>query len=1118
MVVVASPVQTPSSNPNSGSYPTPPSGQDAYGTTWRTLRIGAGGFLRGIDIAPDGTKVVRTDTYGAYVWNPNIRQWVQLVTAQSMPAYDVDMDISNGVYEIRIAPSNSNRFYMMYNGYVYRTDNRGSAWTKTNFNPTTRDPGYKANDGFAQDGEKMAVDPANPDVVYAGTEGSGLWVTTNAGTSWAQVTGVAVGASSGAGITGIAFDPNSGTTAGKTNDIYADSWGNGVYVSTDAGATWTKTTGGPTNVENAVVSSDGIYYAAAGTALWRYANNTWTKLYTDTNGQQVHSIAVDPANSSRLIIGGAGGTFNVSVDKGATWTDWIWGGKPAYSRISTDIPWLAWTNEGFMTNGNMVFDPTATNTLYFAEGIGVWYTNYPTSNITWQTGVTWNDMSAGIEQLVSNEVISPPGGKPVLAAWDRPLFYVNNPDVYPSSHGPNNLKAIVQSGSVDWASSNPSFIAADVSGPIYSSDGGQTWNNFPTNPSVSGAMPGAIAAASPTNILWANPLGGLYYTKDGGNTWSAVSGPTNSGWPYYLDRQILAADRVNIGTFYAYVNNALWRTTDGGTTWTNIHNSEITPFSWYNAKLRAVPGQAGNLFFTGGQCSPDSIHAPCMEAFMRSIDGGVTWTTIPNINEVFDIGFGKAKMGSNYPSIFIAGFVNSKYGIWESDDNAATWFQIGMWPLNSMDGIKSISGDMNQYGRVYVAFGGSGWAYGDTSNSTPPTADTTAPSIPTNLSATAISSSQVNLTWTASTDNVGVTGYKLYRGGTQVGTSATNSYSDSALTASTTYSYTVSAYDAAGNASAQSSSANATTLVDTTPPVITIAAPSGRLAAGTTQTTLSVTTNENATCAWSNTAGSAFVSMTQFTTTGGTSHATTLSGLTNGSSYTTYVKCKDTVGNISTDSSVSYSVGTVTFTQTANPPTQTFGWATTPVTFSNVNIGTPSADRIVVVGYYGQVPPSLTINGTVATKAVETSVQSGGFNSLSIWYANIPTGTSANIVIGSAAYSTVGIQVGILTGANPTPTATSSAAFTYSPQPHTLTGTVPTNGIGIIFAFEGNTGGVPSWTNATEDNYTNDVADNTQLILAHSYTPGALTWSLVSGNSTSYDWGLNSRVMASWSP
>jgi hypothetical protein len=90
-------------------------------------------------------------------------------------------------------------------------------------------------------------------------------------------------------------------------------------------------------------------------------------------------------------------------------------------------------------------------------------------------------------------------------------------------------------------------------------------------------------------------------------------------------------------------------------------------------------------------------------------------------------------------------------------------------------------------------------------------ADNQAPTIPASLSATAVSSSQINLSWTASTDNVGVTGYRIYRGGTQIGTSGTNSYQNTGLSPSTSYSYTVAAYDAAGNVSGQSSSASATT-------------------------------------------------------------------------------------------------------------------------------------------------------------------------------------------------------------------------------------------------------------------------------------------------------------------
>lgn len=107
-----------------------------------------------------------------------------------------------------------------------------------------------------------------------------------------------------------------------------------------------------------------------------------------------------------------------------------------------------------------------------------------------------------------------------------------------------------------------------------------------------------------------------------------------------------------------------------------------------------------------------------------------------------------------------------------------------------------------------VAFSGQAGSLTVTGGAPP---DTIAPTIPTGLSATAQSSSAINISWNASTDNVGVTGYRIYRGGAQVGTSAANSYSDTGLSASTAYTYTVSAYDSAGNVSAQSASAGATT-------------------------------------------------------------------------------------------------------------------------------------------------------------------------------------------------------------------------------------------------------------------------------------------------------------------
>jgi chitodextrinase len=86
------------------------------------------------------------------------------------------------------------------------------------------------------------------------------------------------------------------------------------------------------------------------------------------------------------------------------------------------------------------------------------------------------------------------------------------------------------------------------------------------------------------------------------------------------------------------------------------------------------------------------------------------------------------------------------------------------------------------------------------------TADTTPPSVPTGLTATAVGSTQVGLAWNASTDNVGVTGYTIYRNGAVLATvgASTLSYSDTTVAQATNYTYSIDAFDAAGNHSAQS--------------------------------------------------------------------------------------------------------------------------------------------------------------------------------------------------------------------------------------------------------------------------------------------------------------------------
>jgi chitodextrinase len=116
------------------------------------------------------------------------------------------------------------------------------------------------------------------------------------------------------------------------------------------------------------------------------------------------------------------------------------------------------------------------------------------------------------------------------------------------------------------------------------------------------------------------------------------------------------------------------------------------------------------------------------------------------------------------------------------------------------------------------------------------TPDTTKPSAPGNLTATPISGSQVNLSWSASTDDVGVNGYRVYRDGTQVATTTSTTYSDTGLTANTPYQYYVTAYDFSNNESDPSTTVSTTTLAPSS--VLTFTPAADTYAASDTPTTV----------------------------------------------------------------------------------------------------------------------------------------------------------------------------------------------------------------------------------------------------------------------------------------
>ncbi len=177
--------------------------------------------------------------------------------------------------------------------------------------------------------------------------------------------------------------------------------------------------------------------------------------------------------------------------------------------------------------------------------------------------------------------------------------------------------------------------------------------------------------------------------------------------------------------------------------------------------------------------------------------------------------------------------------------------------------------------------------------------DTTPPSTPTNLTASNITTSSVDLSWSASTDNVGVAGYNIYVDGTLVGNTTATTFTVSGLSASTTYSMSVTAYDAAGNESgAATISVTTATPPDTTPP------------STPTNLTASNITTSSVDLSWSastdNVGVAGYNIYVDGTLVGNTTATTfTVSGLSPGTTYNMSVTAYDAAGNESGAATVS---------------------------------------------------------------------------------------------------------------------------------------------------------------------------------------------------------------------
>ena len=670
-------------------------GQNGY--RWANVSLGGGGFVTGVYPHPLQKDLVyiRTDVGGFYRWNAADKSWIPL-----NDSFGLAQKTYYGGEALAVDPNNANIVYMAAGKYsqwepkgsIFKSTDQGKTWTKLKI-----DLGMDSNDQQRWAGERLVVNPSNSNHIFFGSRHDGLWQSSDAGVTWSKVTSGSPTLTKGIGILGIVFDQR------VPGLIYMNAYGDGIYQSTDTGVTWSKIEGSPQQAQRMAVASNGVLYVTHNSGVSQYAKGVWRNITPNGNSSSFNALGVNPTNPKHILVALGQSTSTKiyeTLDGGDTWIE-----KKA--SINHRVPW--WDDSMFATWTSAIeFDPNVSGKVWMTNGFGIWQTDNINAN-----PVVWTNHQQGHEEVVAFALAAPAQGTMLLSGVaDVDGFYHNNElDAFPSKRfdgiaASNNVNRdtfsiayseseplhIVRLGGSRW---NSTFTGAT------SQDGGLTWKKFPSFPPKTIPLRVAVSATNPKLFVVTLSKAQPVRTTDGGTSWSKVSGlPNGAEGPWYWG-QPLVADKVEGNSFYYYNEGKVYRSTDGGASFSVVNSSLPTrKWDWYS--LKTVPGFKDEVWL-----SLD------WNGLFRSTDGGKTLTKLSSVEQAHLFAFGKPQAGSTTPTLYLYGRVAGMGdGIFRSFDRGETWTSIGSVqnPIGGEPNVMEAS--WKQFGLVFIGTNGRGIFYG----------------------------------------------------------------------------------------------------------------------------------------------------------------------------------------------------------------------------------------------------------------------------------------------------------------------------------------------------------------------------------------------------------------------